>query len=154
MKTEKGTWQELICMLFAALVGGLVFAWVVGDAIWRDKMNAIVREREANGETFIYVMGEDGPKPWKHEPDGCGACKLAEQYWTAWRAKRAALEYLREPAPRGVFESPAGWATWRSEHGAPAGTEPDGGGAPRTAGGSPPPSKGEGEGARGVEGTK
>jgi len=124
MKSREGMWSELACMLFAALVGGLVLAWVVGDAIWRDGMNAIVRDREAKGETFIYVMGTDGPIPWKHEPDGCGACKLAERYW----------------------------ATWRSEHGANQSQQQDEGNAPRTAGGSHSPSKGRGEGAEGMEG--
>jgi len=126
MKSRDGMWAELACMLFAALVGGLVLAWVVGDAIWRDGMNAIVRDREAKGETFSYVMGTDGPVPWKHDADGCAECLLLEKLQAT----------LAERAP-GRTEPATG----------------QGFAAGRTAGGSPSPSKGRGEGAEGM-GTK
>lgn len=45
-------------LLLAWVICTLAIAWgvatIVGDAIWRQRMNEVVRQRMEAGETFIY----------------------------------------------------------------------------------------------------
>jgi len=70
-------WRELAVVLGAVGVVAYVCAWLVSETIWRQKMNAIVRDREAKGETFIYVLGSGGPE--KNHWVNHGKCDLCDK---------------------------------------------------------------------------